>query len=67
MGVPNGNQPVNGHGSSNAAKSNIPSHFIGGNHLDVAPPSTVKDFVANLGGHSVITSVSRSNGLELAG
>jgi acetyl-CoA carboxylase/biotin carboxylase 1 len=58
MGVPNGNQPVNGHASSNAAKYNLPSHFIGGNHLDVAPPSTVKDFVANHGGHSVITSVS---------
>lgn len=58
MGVPNGNQPSNGHGSSNAAKYDLPSHFIGGNHLEVAPPSAVKDFVAEHGGHSVITSVS---------
>lgn len=58
MGVPNGNLPSNGHGSSNAAKYDLPSHFIGGNHLEVAPPSSVKDFVAEHGGHSVITSVS---------
>ena len=58
MGVTNGTSSANGHGSSNAAKYNIPSHFIGGNHLDVAPPSSVKDFVARSGGHSVITSVS---------
>lgn len=56
MGVPNGNQPVNGQSSHN-----IPSHFIGGNHLDVAPPSIVKDFVADNGGHSVITSVCGDN------
>lgn len=58
MSAPNGSAPTNGHGSSNAAKHNIPSHFIGGNRLDVAPPSSVKDFVAEHGGHSVITSVS---------
>lgn len=34
------------------------SHFIGGNNLDVATPSAVKDFVAQHDGHSVITSVS---------
>ncbi|KAJ5140445.1 Acetyl-CoA carboxylase [Penicillium atrosanguineum] len=61
MGVPNGNQPSNGHGSSNAAKYDLPSHFIGGNHLEVAPPSSVKDFVAQNGGHSVITSVLIAN------
>lgn len=55
MGVPNGSSS-NGHVS--AAKYNIPSHFIGGNHLDAAPPSSVKDFVANHEGHSVISSVS---------
>jgi acetyl-CoA carboxylase/biotin carboxylase 1 len=60
MAIPNGSAPVNGHDSSSADKYNLPSHFIGGNHLDVAPPSSVKDFVANHGGHSVITSVSLS-------
>jgi acetyl-CoA carboxylase/biotin carboxylase 1 len=48
---------VNGHGSSFAAKHNLPSHFIGGNSLEVAKPSAVKDFVAKHDGHSVITSV----------
>lgn len=48
---------ANGHGSSYAAKHNIPSHFIGGNRLDLAPESKVKDFVAAHDGHSVITSV----------
>ncbi|OKP10922.1 Acetyl-CoA carboxylase [Penicillium subrubescens] len=61
MAAPNGSAPVNGHDSSNADKYNLPSHFIGGNHLDVAPPSSVKDFVANHGGHSVITSVLIAN------
>jgi hypothetical protein len=52
MGVTNGN-------SSMAAKHDeLPSHFIGGNRLDQAPPSSVKDFVVEHGGHSVITSVS---------
>lgn len=58
MGVTNGTTETNGHGSSFAAKHNLPSHFIGGNHLGVAPPSSVKDFVAKSDGHSVITSVS---------
>ena len=48
---------VNGHTSSYAAKHNLPSHFIGGNHLEVAEPSKVKDFVASHDGHTVITSV----------
>ncbi|KAJ5287104.1 Acetyl-CoA carboxylase [Penicillium angulare] len=51
MGAPNGN----------AHPSGLPSHFIGGNNLEVAPPSTVKDFVANHGGHSVISSVLIAN------
>ncbi|EPS29466.1 hypothetical protein PDE_04416 [Penicillium oxalicum 114-2] len=61
MGAPNGTAPVNGHGSPDTAKYNLPSHFIGGNHLDVAAPSSVKDFVASHGGHSVITSVLIAN------
>ncbi|KAH8696039.1 putative acetyl-CoA carboxylase [Talaromyces proteolyticus] len=52
---------TNGHGNSFAAKHNIPSHFIGGNRLDLAPPSKVKDFVAAHDGHSVITSVLIAN------
>lgn len=57
MGVTNGNAPVNG----NSAKHNIPSHFIGGNALESAAPSNVKDFVAAHDGHSVITSVRISH------
>ncbi|OGE52934.1 hypothetical protein PENARI_c009G08235 [Penicillium arizonense] len=55
MGITNGN------GSSMAAKYNIPSHFIGGNSLESASPSSVKDFVAAHDGHSVITSVLIAN------
>ena len=44
--------------SSYAQKFNLPSHFIGGNQLDAAPPGSVKDFVANNDGHTVITNVS---------
>ena len=49
----------NGGGQTNGVspKQNLPSHFIGGNSLEVAPPSAVKDFVAKSDGHSVITSV----------
>jgi acetyl-CoA carboxylase/biotin carboxylase 1 len=53
---------VNGMPSSNAAKYNLPSHFIGGNHLAAAPPSKVKDFVAAHGGHTVITNVRAVRG-----
>ena len=64
MGIPYGVAPTNGHGhanghvSSRAAEYNLPSHFIGGNHLSTAVPSKVKDFVAHHEGHSVISSVS---------
>lgn len=44
--------------SSYAAKFKVPPHFIGGNHLGVAPAGSVKDFVTNYDGHTVITSVS---------
>ena len=49
---------VNGHPSSWQAKHEVPPHFIGGNKLDAAPTSAVKDFVQKCDGHSVITSVS---------
>ena len=44
--------------TSYAAKFNLPSHFIGGNHLEAAAPGSVKDFVASHDGHTVITNVS---------
>lgn len=57
-GAPQANGHTNGSPSSYAAKHNIASHFIGGNELSQAPPSSVKDFVAAHDGHTVITSVS---------
>ena len=47
---------VNGK-ASYAEKHNIADHFIGGNRLENAPPSKVKDFVAQSDGHTVITNV----------
>lgn len=64
MAVSNGNPNTNGHGSSRAAKYDLPAHFIGGNHLEVAAPSNVKDFVDQHDGHSVISSVSRHPGIK---
>ena len=49
---------VSKNSSSYAAKFNLPSHFIGGNHLEAAAPGSVKDFVSSHDGHTVITSVS---------
>lgn len=49
--------------SSYSAKFKLPTNFYGGNSLDVAPPSAVKDFVAAHGGHTVITKVSISNSI----
>ncbi|RJE25161.1 acetyl-CoA carboxylase [Aspergillus sclerotialis] len=61
MGVANGTSTSNGHGISRAVRYNLPSHFIGGNRLEVAAPSNVKDFVAKNDGHSVISSVLIAN------
>ncbi|KAF2398226.1 acetyl-CoA carboxylase acc1 [Trichodelitschia bisporula] len=64
MGLPTTSmtsKSANGTPSSNAAKYDLPSHFIGGNHIDVAPPSKIKDFVAAHGGHTVITNVLIAN------
>ena len=47
--------------SSYAQKFDLPSHFVGGNHLDAAPAGTVKDFVAYHDGHTVITNVSSTS------
>jgi acetyl-CoA carboxylase/biotin carboxylase 1 len=60
-GTPNGNGrtvPVANGSASYAEKHNIADHFIGGNRLENAPASKVKDFVAEHDGHTVITNVS---------
>jgi hypothetical protein len=44
-------------GSVYASKFKLPEHFYGGNSLDAAAPSKVKDFVAANDGHTVITKV----------
>lgn len=62
MSVTNGTAPVIP--TSTVNKQDLPSHFIGGNALESAPPSAVKDFVAAHDGHSVITSVRPSGVLE---
>lgn len=62
MAEPNGQSAPNGTTSngrpSYAEKHKLPAHFIGGNRLENAPPSKVKDFVAEHDGHTVITNVS---------
>ncbi|KAH8725486.1 acetyl-CoA carboxylase [Phaeosphaeriaceae sp. PMI808] len=55
------NRPANGGPSSYAAKFNLAPHFIGGNHLQAAAPSKVKEFVAAHDGHTVITNVLIAN------
>lgn len=56
------NGTTNGHAAVDdvsARYKNLAQHFIGGSHLDVAPPGKVKDFVAEHEGHTVISKVSR--------
>ncbi|CAK7201522.1 acetyl-coenzyme-A carboxylase [Sporothrix eucalyptigena] len=53
--------PVANGKSSYAAKHKLADHFIGGNKLENAPESKVKDFVASHGGHTVITNVLIAN------
>ncbi|KAI5794170.1 acetyl-CoA carboxylase-like protein [Pyronema domesticum] len=48
-------------GSVYASKFKLPEHFYGGNSLDAAAPSKVKDFVAANDGHTVITKVLIAN------
>jgi acetyl-CoA carboxylase/biotin carboxylase 1 len=52
----NGTVPVNG-SSSYSSRFQLADHFIGGNKLENAPASSVKDFVASHDGHTVITNV----------
>lgn len=44
--------------ASYAELNKVADHFIGGNKLENAPDSKVKDFVAENDGHTVITNVS---------
>ncbi|CAI4218074.1 unnamed protein product [Parascedosporium putredinis] len=46
---------------SYAEKHNVADHFIGGNRLDNAPASKVKEFVTEHDGHTVITNVLIAN------
>ncbi|KAG8531397.1 Acetyl-CoA carboxylase [Bacidia gigantensis] len=64
---PNGvHQQVNGDSHSKStqsysAKFSLADHFIGGNRLEAAPSSSVKDFVIQNDGHTVITNVLIAN------
>jgi acetyl-CoA carboxylase/biotin carboxylase 1 len=52
-------------GKASYAETRRPAdHFIGGNRLENAPPSSVKDFVAQNDGHTVITNVSFPSQVE---
>jgi acetyl-CoA carboxylase/biotin carboxylase 1 len=55
----NGNRvvPQSNGKATYAEKHKLAGHFIGGNRLENAPPSKVKDFVAEHDGHTVITNV----------
>lgn len=54
----NGTVPlINGSTPSYASRHKLADHFIGGNKLENAAPSAVKDFVAACDGHTVITNV----------
>ncbi|KAI0480066.1 acetyl-CoA carboxylase [Xylariaceae sp. FL0804] len=70
----NGTNGTNGHGVNGnrtvpvtngkatwREKHKVADHFIGGNRLEDAAPSVVKDFVAAHDGHSVITNVLIAN------
>ncbi|KAI1384404.1 acetyl-CoA carboxylase [Hypoxylon trugodes] len=59
----NGNRtvPVSNGKPTYAEKHKLPEHFIGGNKLENAPPSKVKDFVAAHDGHTVITNILIAN------
>ncbi|KAI6246995.1 Acetyl-CoA carboxylase [Erysiphe necator] len=48
-------------GLSYASRHQIADHFIGGNKLENAPSSNVKDFVKKHDGHTVITNVLIAN------
>ena len=53
--------PVSNGKASYAEKHRLPEHFIGGNRLENAAASKIKDFVASHDGHTVITNVLIAN------
>ncbi|KAK3295325.1 acetyl-CoA carboxylase [Chaetomium fimeti] len=55
------NGHANGVATTYAEAHSLPSHFIGGNKLENAPASKVKEFVASHNGHTVITNVLIAN------
>ncbi len=55
--APNGAAAQTNGKASFSEKNKVADHFIGGNKLENAPESHVKDFVAAHGGHTVITNV----------
>ncbi|KAB5511412.1 acetyl-CoA carboxylase [Coniochaeta sp. 2T2.1] len=66
----NGHGVANGHGrtvpqvngkATYSEKNKVPEHFVGGNRLELAPASKVKEFVASHDGHTVITNVLIAN------
>lgn len=50
--------PLSNGKASYAEQNKVADHFIGGNKLENASDSKVKDFVAGNDGHTVITNVS---------
>ncbi|CAJ2510273.1 Uu.00g061730.m01.CDS01 [Anthostomella pinea] len=62
-GPANGNRtvPVTNGKASYAEQRKVADHFIGGNKLENAAPSKVKDFVAAHDGHTVITNLLIAN------
>ncbi|ORY59295.1 acetyl-CoA carboxylase [Pseudomassariella vexata] len=69
MATTNGHGPANGSRTvpvsngkaSYAEKHRIADHFIGGNKLENAPSSKIKEFVAAHDGHTVITNILIAN------
>lgn len=61
-------QPYTNGKASYAEQRKVADHFIGGNRLQNAPDSLVKEFVSANDGHTVITNVSAMHSQqELAG
>lgn len=58
-GTVNSSAPQANGKASYTEKHKVPEHYIGGNKLENAPDSKIKDFVAKHDGHTVITNVSR--------
>ncbi|KAI5781195.1 acetyl-CoA carboxylase [Geopyxis carbonaria] len=53
--------PSHSRSDSYTSRFSLPDHFIGGNRLEVASPSKLKDFVAQRNGHTVIEKILIAN------